>query len=87
MNQSQNGKTNAMQFIQTAMLLLLMPGVGYIAKTTLENSRVLARMEESISVQVKLHDQLDAELNRLRDGQAGLEHRVTVVEGKILIKQ
>jgi len=82
-------KDKALQILQTLMLLTLIGGMGWTVATTLENSRILAKMEALTVVRdaemgrianVTLH--LSDQVDRLRDVDSVLDRRLTVVETK-----
>lgn len=73
----------ALQIIQTVMLLGMLAIGGWIGSTTVESARAISRMEEQVKSMSYEQGRLGSELTRLWESQSQIEHRVTVIEGKL----
>ena len=84
----------AFDIVQTILLLALCGNAGWTVKTTIENSQTLMkvstqqdeRQRETLKMgdEIKsLRDVLEVDVVKLKESDASLDHRVTIIETKI----
>jgi hypothetical protein len=76
------GPMKALQILQTLMLLAVI-GIGtWIGSTTVESSKSISRMEETIRGISNDNQRLTGQLQRLTDEHYALDRRVTTIEAR-----
>lgn len=76
------GPMKALQILQTLMLLAVIAIGTWIGSTTLESSRSISRMEETIRGISSDNQRLTSQLQRLTDEHYALDRRVTTIEAR-----
>lgn len=78
-----NGPMKALQILQTIMLAAMLAVGAWIGTTTVESARAIARMEEQVKGISTEQSRVNSELIRLWQVESDLEHRTTVIEGRL----
>lgn len=73
---------SAFQIIQTLMLLAIISIGGWIGATTVESSKAISRMEETVRGISHDNQQLVTQIQRLTDEHYALDRRVTTIEAR-----
>ncbi len=74
----------ALQIIQTLMLMAVIALGGWIGTTTVDSSRSISRMEETIRGIGNDNQRLTLQIQRLTDEHYMLDRRVTIIESRSL---
>ena len=76
------GSMKALQIIQTILLMAVTALGGWIGTTTVESSRAIARMEETVRGIGNDNARLTLQIQHLTEEHYALDRRVTTIEAR-----